>query len=93
MLPGAMVSSTGMPLSVAATNGTTNIFGVCCGMKNSKSQAVTVPESSSVEKKVFEEEAALPPQQRTTTANACYFIARRRRVCDVPCKSLFRSGD
>ena len=48
MLPGAMVSSAGLPLSVAATSGTTNAFGVCCGMKNSESQAVTVPDASSV---------------------------------------------
>ena len=46
MLPGAMVSSAGIPLSVAATSGTRNVFGVCCGMKNSESQAVTVPDPS-----------------------------------------------
>src|SRR5262245_43171398 len=51
MLPGAIVSSAGLPLSVAATSGTTNWFGVCWGMKNSESHAVTAPDASSVARK------------------------------------------
>src|SRR6516225_1787061 len=46
MLPGAMSSPAGMPASVAAMSGTLKLPAVCCGMKNSDSQAVTVPAPS-----------------------------------------------
>src|SRR6516225_8021037 len=45
MLPGAMSSPAGIPASVAAISGTLKLPAVCCGMKNSDSQAVTTPPS------------------------------------------------